>query len=128
MLVIEADQCGLRIREAGAVFGMLDIVDKIHSARCDLTYPAADADEIIVPRGVTVAQPQIGHDQPNSGRLKFAIAEARLAQVFGPGDVQPDDVPRMVHDAHLVGFGIIDAYGGDGFGQRQAHMGLEEGG
>ena len=122
--MIETDQCGLRIREAGVLFGMFNVVHEVHSTRGDLTYAAADANEIVVTRGLTVPHPQIGHDQPDPGRLKLAITEARLAQMLGPGNIQPDDVPCVIHDAHLVSLGVVDTYGGDGFNQGQVHREL----
>lgn len=41
--------------------------------------------------------------------LHIPVANARGAAEFGPSDLHPDEVIRIVDHAHLVGFGIPHA-------------------
>jgi hypothetical protein len=88
---------------------VLDRVAELDAPGGGLPHPAADAYRVVVPGGLAVTDRGLADHQPEARGLELPIAHAVQAQVFRSRDVQPDQVAGMVHDAHLVGLGVIDA-------------------
>ncbi len=65
---------------------------------------------VIVTRGRHVAAVGLGHDQQDAVvALQVAVTQTGGAAVLHASDLHPDQVIGVIHDAHLVGFGVADA-------------------
>src|SRR6266516_1336184 len=117
-LAIERDERRLAGGEQLAGRGALDRVAEGDAAGREVAHPAAHAHEIVVERRPAKAQARLGHRQEDARFLHRAIRVAGDAQVFGARPIEPDEIVRVVHHAHLVGFGIVDAQLDDGLGRR----------
>lgn len=122
VLLIEAHESRLRVSHMLAAFHPFQAISKDDSSGRRFHHPAADADLVIVTNGSAVSDLQVGDHQAGAARLQLAIAEPGLAQMLRTGDVQPDDVPGVVHHAHLIGFRVVHPDGGDGFCRATLHM------
>src|SRR5688572_7148611 len=88
---------------------MLHGITELDPPRGNVAHPAADPYGIVVAGGLTVPDRHLTHGQSQSGIFQLPIAHATLPQVLGARDVEPDQITRVVDDAHLVGLGIIDS-------------------
>src|SRR6266496_1101918 len=117
-LAIERDERRFAGGEELAGGGALHRVAERHAAGREVAHPAAHAHEIVVERRPAEAQARLGHGQEDARLLHRAIGVAGDAQVLGARAIEPDEIVRVVHHAHLVGFGIVDAQLDDGLGRR----------
>ena len=83
-----------------------------------------DLQLVVVAGRLPVLAVRLDDRQREAVGLHLAIAPARLAQQIRASDLEPDEVVRVVHDAHLVGFGVPHANARGGVrsvtGQRMA--------
>lgn len=105
---VERDETGECGREQQLVLYPLDHIAEAHAAGRRLTNPATHPHQIVVSRRLAVAQRRFVDREAVAPFLELSVAQPRVAKVFGAGDVQPDEIARVIHDAHLVGLGIID--------------------
>src|SRR6266540_3935103 len=117
-LAIERDERRFAGGEELAGGGALHRVAERHAAGREVAHPAAHAHEIVVERRPAEAQARLGHGQEDARLLHRAIGVAGDSQVLGARAIEPDEIVRVVHHAHLVGFGIVDAQLDDGLGRR----------
>jgi len=89
---------------------MLDGVSELHPPRGHVPHPAADPDGIIIPGGLAIADRNVTHCKAEPVDLEIAITHAAPAKVLGASNVQPDQVPGVVHHSHLVGLGVVDPH------------------
>jgi len=68
-------------------------------------------DLVIIVHGRLVAAAGIDHGNAAVVfLLHIFIAEAELTEQFHPPHLKPDEMVRMIDDAHLIGFRIADSY------------------
>ena len=93
--------------QSPAAGGLGHLVGEADHARIRLLDPGADDHFFVVEGRRMIAARSFHHRQPDAvPGLHVAIADAGGAAVFDASDFHPDQVVRVVHDAHLVGFGI----------------------
>ena len=120
---VERQQGGRRGDQQPSVVRMLDHIAELDPPGRDVPDPAADPDRIVEAGRLPVADGHLAHGEPEAGGLELAIARPALPQVLGAGDVEPDQIPGVVDDAHLVGLGVVHPDQGLGDG-RSRHAGL----
>ena len=86
---------------------MLDRIAELDAAGCELAHPAADPEQVVEAGRLPIAHAHLAHGQPEPRGLELAVAGPAAPEVLGARDVEPDQVARMIGDAHLVGLGIV---------------------
>src|SRR5690606_15002948 len=84
-----------------------------HGPRQYALDPGLDADLLVVASGCEVADVRIGDGQVHAVALELRVGPAQGTQEVRAADLAPDEVMRVVHDTHLVGFSVAHAQGGD---------------
>jgi len=107
------DVDGFPFAKDGAVRFALDAVPKMNDGTADSGDVGLDEQLIVVPCGRFVAYVYID-DRDSAAFLDFhpAIVEAMLPHQFDSANFEPDEVVRVVDDAHLVRFGVANADAG----------------
>lgn len=111
---------------------MLDSVPEGDPARRDLAHPTADSDQVVVASRLAIAYVNVAHHQSEPRLLQLTVGDAGTPQQLAARDVEPDQVPRVIDQAHLIGLGIVhpnqtlgDAGPPDNFGlSLPAHLDL----
>ena len=84
------------------------------------------ANPIVIARSRNVPHGGLGHGQTNTALLELAIAGAQRANQIGARDLAPDQIVRVIHDAHLIGFRVAYAQLGGRFGNRRHRARVRE--
>ena len=62
---------------------------------------------------MSIAEPDVAHGEEESADLlELLVTHPRLPEELAARDVEPDEIVGVVHDPHLVHFGVVDAVGG----------------
>src|SRR5690606_12050698 len=119
---IQVDERRRRDSESGRRRGRgaADLVTEGHRPRLDPLDPGLDADLLVVASGCEVTDVRVGDGEEHALTLELRVGPAQGTQEVRAPDLAPDEVMRMVHDTHLVGFSVPYAQGGDG-AARGAH-------
>src|SRR5882672_4946612 len=73
----------------------------------------AHQDFVIIEHGGLVAATRVNNgDEAIVFALHFLVGEAELAQQFDAANLEPDEMIRVIDDAHLVSLGVADADAG----------------
>src|SRR5450631_2269553 len=73
----------------------------------------ADAEALVVARGVEIAAVSVDYDDVAIvGGFHGFVFDAEGAHELDAADFEPDEIVGVVDDAHLVGFGVAHADGG----------------
>ncbi len=111
--VVDDDVVSLSRCEELAVGGPPDLVTEGDGAAAQFEQSGADQNLVIVPGGLAVGGPHLGHREERVVvNLHVAVVESIITTELDPADLEPDEVVGMVDDAGLIGLGIADA-GGD---------------
>ena len=89
-----------------------EFVAKFQGAILGFEDAGAHGEEFIVAGGVMIAAMNVGNDDEGIV-LDFHefVIEAERAHQFDAADFKPDQVIGVIHNAHLVGFGVAHTYG-----------------
>src|SRR5256886_2014940 len=109
MLVRERDERRHAGREQIARGRAVDGVAERHAPRRQLADPAADPQQVVVACRRPEAHVDLGHREVDALLLQLLVGDPGLAHQLGAGAVEPDQVVGVVHHAHLIGLGVIDA-------------------
>src|SRR5689334_17949557 len=88
-LVVQGDQSGFRGGEEVGGSGALDDVAEHDPARGQVANPTLDAHDVVVARGLAVADAYLGHRQKHAALLHVLVGHPGLPKVFRAGHVQP---------------------------------------
>src|SRR5207247_2062464 len=69
--------------------------------------PAADSNHIIIARRLAVTDVHIGDGEVGALLLQLLVGHPAFAEVLRPRHVHPDEIVRVIHEPHLIGFGVI---------------------
>ena len=108
---------GVPVASVAASAGAHDLVAEPHAHRRQQLARRPDLELVVVPRRLAVVAVRFDHRQREAVGFHLAIAPAGVAQQIGAADLEPDEVVRVVDDAHLVGFGVAHAHPRDGSGR-----------
>src|SRR6476659_6041590 len=73
----------------------------------------ADDDLVVIARRSFVAAASVNHGDTAAVLLfHISVREAELAEKFDAPDLEPHQVVCVIHDSHLIGFGVAHANGG----------------
>ena len=87
-----------------------DLVRELHPHGRQHAARRSDLDLVVVARRLAVLAVRLDDRQREPRLLHLAIAPAERAQQVGARHLEPDEVVRVVDDAHLVGFGVAHAH------------------
>ena len=87
------------------------LVAELHPHRRQQPSLRPDLQLVVVPRRPAILAVRLDHRQRHARVFHLAIAPAERPQQVGARHLEPDEVVRVVDDAHLVGFGVADAHG-----------------
>ena len=87
-----------------------DLVGELHAHRRQQRAARPHLDLIVVARRLAVLAVRLDDRQREPVGFHLAIGPARVAEQVGAADLEPDEVVRVVDDAHLVGFGVAHAH------------------
>src|SRR5690606_22577414 len=85
-----------------------EFVPERHGPRPCVLDPRLDLDLVVVPRRRVIADLGVGDGEAEPLTLELRVAEAEPGDEVGPSDLTPDQVVRVVDDAHLVRFRVSD--------------------
>src|SRR6266446_10653642 len=97
-------------------------VSENHPPRGEVPHPAADPNQIIIARRPAVADVHIRDGEIRPLLFQVLVGHPPLTEMFGARHIHPDEIVRVVHEAHLICFGVVHAvqhridYGGWGLG------------
>ena len=69
----------------------------------------ADANHLVVARRGVKSRRQLRHGEADPGSFEVGVAHAARTDEVGAPDLAPDEIVRVVHDAHLIGLRVADA-------------------
>src|SRR6266446_4799011 len=84
-------------------------VSENHPSRGQVPHPAADANHIIIARRLAVADVNIRDGEVRPLLFQVLVGHATLTEVFRARHIHPDEIVRVVDEAHLIGFGVVHA-------------------
>src|SRR5262245_26505845 len=93
-----------------------DLILEFHPHRRHDGTRRHDLQLVVVPGGQPIVAVHFDNRQREAVSFHLTIAPARETQQVGPANLEPHEIVRVVHDAHLVGFGVSNPKAADGAG------------
>src|SRR5882724_4031649 len=114
------DMRSLAFSQQGVVAGAHEFVSENNDALTKITDVGPHDQFVVVECGSLVAATSIDQgDEELIVLLHLLVGKAKLAHQVDPPDFKPDEVIRVVNNAHLVSFSVMDADAAFGDGGRR---------
>ena len=84
------------------------LVGEGHAPTAQTLQPTDDSDPVAVARPTPVLELGADHHQQEPLGLDLGVVETAVGAELGSGQLEPDQVVRVMDDPHLVGLGVAD--------------------
>lgn len=103
-----------------------DAISKGHAAASQLVDPTLDLDSVPVTGWRSIGKLDTRDQQKKALFFDFSVMETGLEAKSSPGDLEPDEIVRVMNDSHLIRFRVADLnrHGGTSFGRGWNHVAL----
>src|SRR5436190_3291350 len=97
---------GVPLGDGDRVGGPDHLIIEPHAHRREQHARGPNFEFVVIQRRTAVGAGRFNDGQRQAVAFHLTVAPATLAQEIGPSDLEPDQIVRVINDAHLVGFGI----------------------